>query len=110
MNIIDSVSSTITTTDVNTLDPSLILIAGNAMSVSFTILNTGDESLDYEIVAGNLMNLSDGVVIEESDTLAPDGVASYAVQVAPFSYYGVKLVSTSQGNHTTALVTGRAKG
>lgn len=110
MNIINQVNSVVATTNDNTLDTGSILQAWNAMSVAFTIANTGDESLDYEVVAGNQSDLSDAVVIQSSATLTSGSVGSYAVSISPFSYYGVNLVSSAPDTPSEATILGRAKG
>lgn len=111
MQILNSVSATPTTTNTNTLVSGSILNATNALSVSFTVKNTGgSNSLSYEVIGGNTSDLSDGVVVQNSATVAAGAIGSYAVQVTPFAYYGIKVVSTSAGNHTTGLVSGKAKG
>ncbi len=110
MNVLNSVNSVVATTNDNTLDAGSILQAWNAMSVAFTITNSGDESLDYEVVAGNESDLSDGVVIQASATLTSGSVGSYAISVAPFSYYGVNLQSSAPDTPSEATTLGKAKG
>lgn len=111
MQILNGVSATPTTTNTNTLVADSILSAGNALSVSFTVKNTGDtNSLSYEVIGGNAPDLSDGVVVQASAALAAGAVGSYGVQVAPFAYYGIKVISTSAGNHTTGSILGKGKG
>ena len=111
MQILNSVYPTVTSTNTNTIVSGSILQAYNAMSVAFTVKNTGDtNSVDYQIIAGHTSDLSDGVVVQNTATLTAGSVGSYSIQIAPFSYYGVKIVSSSIGNHTTALIFGKAKG
>jgi hypothetical protein len=111
MNVLNLVSPTATSTNTSTLVAGSILNATVAMSVSFTVTNTGStNSVDYLILAGNASDLSDGVTIQNSATLAHGAVGSYSVSTAPFGYYAVKIASTSAGNHTTVSVIGRAKG
>lgn len=111
MQILNSVSATPTSTNTNTLVAGSILNATNALSISFTVKNTGDtNSISYEVIGGNTSDLSDGVVVQASAALAAGVVGSYGIQVAPFAYYGIKVVSTSAGNHTTGSILGKAKG
>lgn len=111
MQILYGVSATPTTTNTNTLVSGTILNASAALSVSFTIKNTGgSNSLSYEIIGGHTSDLSDGVVVQASANVAAGAVGSYAVSVAPFTFYGIKVVSTSAGNHTTGSILGKAKG
>jgi len=111
MQILSGVSATPTTTNTNTLVAGSVLNASNALSISFTVKNTGDtNSLDYEVIGGNAPDLSDGVIVQASATLAAGAVGSYGIQVAPFAYYGIKVISTSSGNHTTGSILGKSKG
>lgn len=110
MNILNSVNSVIATTNTMTLDTGSVLQAWNSMSVAFTVINSGDESLDYEVIAGNMADLSDAAVIQASATLASGAVGSYAISIAPFSYYGVNVKSTAPDTPSEATILGRAKG
>lgn len=111
MNILNAINATATSTNTSTLVSGSILNATNGMSVSFTVKNTGvTNSVDYLIIAGNTSDLSDGVTVQNSATLAAGAVGSYSVQIAPFCYYGVKIASTSAGNHSTIEAKGRVRG
>lgn len=111
MQILSGVSASVTSTNTNTLVAGSILNATNALSVSFTVKNTGDtNSISYEVIGGNASDLSDGVVVQASANLAAGVVGSYGIQVAVFSYYGIKIVSTLAGNHSTGSILGKAKG
>lgn len=111
MNILNAVNATPTSTNTSTLVSGSILNATNGMSVSFTVKNTGvSNSVDYLVIAGNASDLSDGVTIQNSATLAAGAVGSYSIQIAPFCYYGLKISSTSAGNHTTVDAKGRVRG
>lgn len=111
MQILSGSDTTNTTTDTNTLITTSIINAQQALSVSFTIKNVGlTNSLNYQVIAGNLADLSDGIVIQSVQTVATGAVGSYSVQSAPFGYYGIKQVATSAGNQTDSRIIGRAKG
>lgn len=111
MQILSGVSPSFTTTNTNTLVSGSILNASAALSVSFTIRNTGDShTLSYEVIGGNVPDLSDGVVVQNSANVTHGNVGSYATQVAPYAYYGIKVVSTANNSHTTGSIFGRAKG
>lgn len=110
MNVLSLSNSVVATTDDLTLDSGSIVNATSALSVSFTIVNSGDESMDYVIVAGNTSDLSDAVVVQSSAELASGAVGSYAVQVAPFLYYGVQVGSAAPSTPSEATIKGRAKG
>lgn len=110
MQILNSVYPTATSTNTNTIVSGSILQAYNAMSVSFTVTNSGSESLNYEIVAGNEPDLSDSVVVQNSATLASGAVGAYSNSIAAFSYYGVNLQATTPDAFSTVIILGRAKG
>lgn len=111
MNILNSVNVTATSTNTSTLISGSTLNATNGSSVSFTVKNIGgSNSVDYLVIAGNLADLSDAVTIQNSATLAAGAVGSYSIQIAPFCYYGIKIASTSAGNHTTVSAQGRVRG
>ena len=110
MIILRSVNSVVNTTDVDTLDEGSILDATNAMSVSYTVLNSGDESLDYTVVAGNASDLSDAVVVQNSATLASGACGTYALTISPYCFYGIFLISTVEETPSEATIKGRTKG
>lgn len=111
MNILYAVNPTATSTNTLTLVSGSILNATNGMSVSFTVKNTGDtNSVDYLIVGGNASDLSDGVTVQNSATLAVGAVGSYSSFVAVFSYYGVYLQATIPDSFSTVEILGRTKG
>lgn len=110
MNVLNAVNSVAVTTNDNTLDEGSILKAWNSMSVAFTVTNSGNETLDYEVVAGNESDLSDAVIVQASAALTSGSVGSYAIQVSPFSYYGINLQSSAPDTPSEATILGRAKG
>jgi len=110
MQILHSVSPVQASVNTNTLVAGSTVDATMALSVSFTIENSGAESIDYEVIAGNLEDLSDATVVQASATLVSGAFGSYAVSIAPFSNYGIMIASTVGGSHGEATVHGRAKG
>ena len=110
MQILNDVNPVQASVNANTLVANGTLDAGAAFSVSFTIENSGAESIDYEVVAGNLEDLSDAVVVQASATLTSGSFGTYAVSIAPYSYYGIMIASTVGGAHGEATIRGRAKG
>jgi hypothetical protein len=110
MQILYSVSPVQASVNTNTLVAGSTVDATMALSVSFTIENSGDESIDYEVIAGNLEDLSDATVVQASATLTTGSFGTYAVSIAPYSYYGIKIASTVGGSHGEATIYGTSKG
>lgn len=110
MNVIGSVSPVQTSTNDYALVQGSILNATRALSVSYTIVNTGDNSITWQVMAGNASDLSDGIVTQAPAAVAADATGSYSVYPAPFKYYGVQIKSTSGGSHGEGSVRGAAKG
>jgi len=111
MQIIDAKSPAAqASTDSFALVAGSILNATLAQSVAITIKNTGANSIDWRVDAGNASDLSDGVTVQNSAAVAANATASYSVQIAPFSYYGVYIKATSGGSQGAGTVKGRAKG
>jgi hypothetical protein len=107
LHVVDPVQAS---TNSNVIVTNSIVDAYHAQSVSFTIENSGAESIDYEVIAGNLSDLSDATVVQASATILSSAFGTYAVSIAPYSFYGVKIVSTVGDAHGEATVHGRAKG
>lgn len=93
-----------------TLVDGSILNASTAFAVSYTARNTGDDTIAWEVHAGNLPDLSDSVVIQASATIASDAVGSYSVTFPPFKYYGIKIKSNAADTPGEATISGVAKG
>jgi len=95
---------------------SLVLVVGstldllNKSSLSYTIENTGVDSMDWGVYGGNASDLSDSVLVNTAATVLAAGFDSYAVAVAPYRYYGVFIEDTVGGSHGEATLIGVAKG
>lgn len=110
MQILSSVSPVQASTNTSTLVSGSVLNAGNSWTLSYTIINTGENSIGYLVVGGNLADLSDGVTVQNSATLAANAIGSYSVSVPVWNYYGIKIVSTVADTPGQATVNGRTKG
>lgn len=110
MNITGSVSASQTTTNTNVLVAGSILNASRALSVSFTIQNTGDDSIQWQVRGGNLANLSDGAIVQVAATVTSGSYATYAITNAPYKFYGIFAESTVDGAEGIATIVGIAKG
>jgi uncharacterized membrane protein len=110
MNVINGGAFSQASTNAYALIAGSILDATMALSVSFTIKNTGANTILWEVIAGNAPDLSDGAVIVAPATLAANAVASYGVTPAPYSYYGIYIKSNVDNNSGTASIRSAAKG
>jgi hypothetical protein len=110
MNILSRVSTVQASTNDNTLVASSILNASRALAISFTIENSGDESIDWEVVAGNASDLSDASVIQASATIASTAHGTYGITVPPYAFYGVNIVSSAPDTPGEGTISAIAKG
>lgn len=72
--------------------------------ISYTIVNTGANSLNWQVLGGNQPNLSDAVVVKAGAAVAASATDTYTVSPAPYRYYEVQVEDTVGGSHGTALV------
>lgn len=82
----------------------------NNLAVSFTVENTGVNSIDWKVLGGNVSDLSDGVEVQASATILTTAFDSYSSSVAVFRYYGVQVKSTVPASVGTAVLHGITKG
>lgn len=76
-------------------------------SVSYTLINA-DQTITYQILAGNRADFADAVVVKTANILAA-GTDTYAVAQAPYRYYKVQIKDAVGGTHGTTGVYGLAK-
>lgn len=109
-----SVISSANAIQVSTNDPTLvagsILSAWMGLSVAYTVVNSGDNTISYIVYAGNESNLSDKVIIQASADILSGAAGSYSAFVAPYSFYCIFIESKVDGNHGEATVRGVVKG
>lgn len=110
MQIINKVSPVQASTNSSTLVTGSKLDAGNAWTLSYTVKNTGANSMNYLVIAGNLSDLSDGVTVQNTATLAAGAIGSYSISIPLYMFYGIKIVSTVADTPGQATVNGIAKG
>lgn len=80
------------------------------MAVSYTLINTGADSLDWQVVAANDAAFAGAVIAQASATVLAAGVGSYSATVAAWRYYKLQIVDTVGGAHGEATVHGVTKG
>jgi hypothetical protein len=86
------------------------LSAWQGLSMSYTIVNSGDDTLSWIVYGANSSDLSDKVIVNASADVLSDGASSYSVFVAPFSFYVVYIKSKVDDTPGTAVVNGIVKG
>jgi len=100
-----------TTTDTFANVPGSVLDTLNSQCVSYTVKNTGaTNTISYQVLGGNLSDLSDAQVVQVSADLAPAAVGSYSATVAVWRYYAVQAKSKVAASPSTVQVRGIAKG
>ena len=110
VSIIKKVSPVQASVNALTLVDGSIIDTQNSFVLSYTIVNTGANSIDWEVHAGNVSDLSDGVAVKASAALAKDAVSSYSVNPSLYQYYGIYIKSTAGGSAGEATIVGIAKG
>jgi hypothetical protein len=80
------------------------------LSASFTIKNTGTNTINWKVIAGNTSNLSDAVEVKASAAVASSAVDSYSTSAAVWRYYGVYIQSAVADTPGEATVHGITKG
>ncbi len=110
MQVLKSVSPVQASTNTSILVVGSTLDAGNAWTLSYTVKNTGANSINWLVVGGNSSDLSDGVTVQNSATLTAGSIGSYSISVPLYNFYGIKIVSTVADTPGQATVNGKTKG
>lgn len=97
-------------TDSSTLVTGSIIDTSTSMSLAYTLINTGANTISWIVYGANLGDLSDKVIVQASADVLANGIANYAVTIAPYRFYGVYIVSKVAGNAGQATLNGVAKG
>ena len=110
MSVISSVTVTQASTNTSALVAGSILSAWQGLSVSYSIVNTGDDTISWIVYAGNSSDLSDKSIIQASADILSGASSSYSAFVAPFSFYGIYIESKVDDTPGEATVRGVVKG
>lgn len=78
-------------------------------SVSYTI-SVATNAVTWTVFGANASDYSDEAPVQGATSVSAGSNGSYAVGQAPYSYYRVKIKSTTADTHGTATVRGIAKG
>ncbi len=76
----------------------------HTQSVAYTILNSGANSLTWQVLAANLPDFSDVQVVKAPAAVAAAGIDTYVVAAAPYRYYKVQVKDTVGASHGTATL------
>lgn len=110
MAVISSVNATQVSTNTSVLVTGSIIQAWQGLSVAFTIVNSGADTISYIVYGGNASDLSDKVSIQSTTDILAGASGSYSAFVAPFAYYGIYVKSKVNDTPGTAVVRGVVKG
>ena len=77
--------------------------------LAYTI-RVATQDVKWKVYGANLATFADEVEVQAEATVVAGASGTYAVTVAPYGYYRVKIVDAGGGLHGTATVVGIAKG
>jgi len=92
-----------------------VLVAGsildtlNTRLANFTIENSGAESIDWKVLAGNTVTLSEAIEAQAEATVAAAAYGTFSVNPAVWRYYGVYVKSSAPDTPGEATVIGVTK-
>jgi len=110
MSVLTSVSAVQASTNTSTLVTGSILNTSRGLSASFTIINTGANTISWILYGGNKSDLSDKVTIKATADITANSSDSYANSLAPFKFYGVYIISKVSDTPGEATINGICKG
>ncbi len=93
----------------------VVVVAGSALdaslfrAVSYTLENTGSQSIDVLVFRGNKSDFSDEAQDGSDITIAAAGFNSFAAASPPFRYYRLKTNSAASGLHGEITAVGVAR-
>lgn len=82
----------------------------NNTTLSYTILNSGSNAINWKVLADNASDFSSAVTVKNSANVNASATDSYSVAPPPYRYYKVQIDDASGGSHGTAVLSGVAKG
>jgi hypothetical protein len=110
MSLISGVNVTQTSTNTAALVVGSTLNAWQGLSVAYTIVNAGNDTISWIVYGANSSDLTDKVIVQASADIAKDASGSYSAFVAPYGFYCVYIVSKVNGAPGTVTVRGNVKG
>jgi len=82
----------------------------NAANVSYNIKNVGANSITWQVLAANLVDFSDAVVVKAGAAVAAAATDTFTAAPAPYRFYKVQIEDTVNASHGTSHLAGIAKG
>jgi len=96
--------------DAYTLVAGSVLDTLNSLTASFIIENTGANSIDWKVIAGNESTLAAAIEAQAEATVLTTAYGTFSVNPAIWRYYGVYIKSTVPATPGEGTVIGVTKG
>ena len=96
-------------TNAYVLVPNALLDTLNSFLCTFTIFNSGANSLNWKVIAGNTSGLNEDIEAQAEATVAAGAYGTFSATPAVWRYYGVKIKSTVDDTPGEGTVTGITK-
>jgi len=97
-------------TNAYVLVPSSLLDTLYSLVATFTIRNTGADSINWKVIAGNNSGLAEAIEAQAEATVLSGAYGTFSVNPAIWRYYGVYIKSTVDNTPGQATVVGITKG
>jgi len=97
-------------TNAYVLVPSALLDTLYSLVATFTIRNTGADSINWKVIAGNDSGLAEAIEAQAEATVLSGAYGTFSVNPAIWRYYGVYIKSTVDDTPGEATVVGIVKG
>ena len=110
MTITNSINAVQASTNTSTLVTGSKISTARGLTVSITIVDTGDDSIDWVLYGANASDLSDKVIVKANATVLSGAADSYSNSLAPFRFYAPFVESTVDDTPGEATVNGVVKG
>ena len=110
MTIINKVNAVQASTNTSVVATDATMQTSYGTAISYTIVNTGDDTISWILYGANASDLSDKVIVKASADVLAAGVDSYSNSLAPFEYYGIFIKSKVDNTPGEATIRGILKG
>ena len=81
----------------------------NFLSIAYTCVNTGAQTIKWKVIGGNSAVFADAVEVQASADILAAAIGSYSASVAVWRYYKLQVGDKVNGQHGAATVRGIAK-
>lgn len=107
--VLNKVTAVQTSTNTSAVVADATMQTTYGIAMSYTIVNTGDDTISWILYGGNASDLSDKVIVKASADILAAGVDSYSNSFAPFEYYGIFIKSKVDDTPGEATIRGIVK-